>query len=81
MISAIVAFIASLNTGLLTAQASTTSLDSLLSAMSAVVSKAIIWIGEYVTCITGTGHEILLWGVIIGAVGLGVGLIKRIMRI
>lgn len=80
MISSIIAFIASINTGNLTA-AATTSLDSLLAAMGAVVTKAISWIGEYVTTITQSGHEILLWGIILSAVGLGIGLIKRIMRI
>lgn len=51
----------------------------ILSAVGSVVTAAVGWIGSFVTVITS--NPILLIGVIVGFVGLGVGLIKRLMRI
>lgn len=51
----------------------------IISAVSAVVSAAISWVGSFITVITA--NPILLIGVIVSFVGLGVGLIKRLMRI
>lgn len=57
------------------------SMTSLLSQITAVVTAAIGWIGQFVTTITAEGHEILLVGVIFSFVGLGVGLISRLMKL
>lgn len=52
---------------------------SLISSITSVVTAAASWIGTYVSVITAEGHEILLIGIIVSFVGLGVGLIRRIM--
>lgn len=54
---------------------------ALITAITSVVTAAVGWIGQFVTVITAEGNEILLIGIIISFVGLGVGLIKRLMRI
>lgn len=54
---------------------------SILTAISSVVSQAMTWAGSVVTFITGEGHELVLLFVIVSFVGLGVGMIRRIIRL
>lgn len=54
---------------------------SILSSITSVVTSAIGWIGDFVTCITAEGHELLLLFVIVSFVGLGVGLLSRLIRL
>lgn len=51
----------------------------IISAVGSVVTAAVGWISSFVGVITS--NPIILIGVIISFVGLGVGLIKRLMRI
>lgn len=51
----------------------------IIAAVGQVVTAAVGWIGSFVTVITS--NPILLIGVVVSFVGLGVGLIKRLMRI
>lgn len=55
------------------------SLDAILSSVSSLVTSAISWITSYVGVITST--PLLLLFVITSFVGLGVGLIKRLIRL
>lgn len=57
----------------------TTAITTILSAATALVTEAIKWIGQFVTAITS--NELLLLFVVVAFVGLGVGLIKRIIRL
>lgn len=52
---------------------------SLLAEVTALVNAAVGWVGQFVTVITG--QPLLLMFVIVAFVGLGVGLIKRLIRI
>lgn len=52
---------------------------AILSDITLVVTEAIKWIGQFVTSITG--NPLLLLFVVVAFVGLGVGLIKRIIRV
>lgn len=54
-------------------------MTDIIAAVSSVVTAAVGWIGQFVTVITG--NPILLIGIIVSFVGLGAGLIKRLMRI
>lgn len=54
-------------------------MSAILSVASEVVTAAIKWVGEYVTLITS--QPLLLFGIVLSLVGLGVGLIKRMMRL
>lgn len=55
---------------------------SLISAVTSLVTAAVGWIGQYVGVITSEGNEILLLCcVAVPLVGLGVGLVKRLITI
>ena len=55
------------------------TMQSFIGAVSEVVTAAVGWIGEYIEVITA--HPILLAGVVVTFVGLGVGLIKRLVSL
>lgn len=52
---------------------------SILSDITSVVTAAIGWINSFVGAITG--QPLLLLFVVVAFVGLGVGLIRRIIRL
>lgn len=55
---------------------------ALISAVSSLVTGAIGWMSDYVTAITASGNELLLLCcVAVPLVGLGVGLLKRLITI
>ena len=56
-----------------------TDVSGILAIVTSVVTEAIKWIGQFVTCITS--QPLLLMFVVITFVGLGVGLIRRIIRL
>lgn len=51
----------------------------ILNVASEVVTAAIKWVGEYVTLITS--QPLLLIGIVLTFVGLGIGLIRRMMKL
>lgn len=59
----------------------------ILTNISALVTAAIGWVGQYVGAITKAatdsdgGNELLLLFVVTAFVGLGVGLIRRIIKL
>lgn len=53
-------------------------LDSIISNVTTFVTSAVAWVGSTVDCITN--NALLLSFTIVSFVGLGVGLIKRIIR-
>lgn len=58
---------------------SSSAITTILSAVTEFVTSAISWIGSFTTAITSNG--LLLIFVIVAFVGLGVGLISRIIRL
>lgn len=56
-----------------------TSVSSILSAAGEVVTEGLSWVGEVATVMSST--PIILIFVVVSFVGLGVGLIKRMMRV
>lgn len=54
-------------------------MDAIITAITSLVTGAVGWLGSYVTAITG--QPLLLAFVLVSFVGLGVGLIKRIIRL
>lgn len=55
---------------------------ALISAVTSVVTAAIDWLTSYVGAITASGNEVLLlWVVAVPLVGLGVGLLRRLLRV
>lgn len=55
------------------------TMATILSNVTAFVTEAISWVTSFCTCITG--QPLLLMFVIVAFVGLGVGLIKRLVRL
>ena len=55
------------------------TMATLLGDVSSMVTSAITWIGQFVTVITG--QPLLLAFVIVSFVGLGVGLIRRLIHL
>lgn len=54
------------------------SLAAIISDIGSLVSGGVSWIGSFVGAITG--NPLILLFVIVSFVGLGVGLIKRLIR-
>lgn len=55
------------------------SVASIISVISEVFTAAIGWVGTVAETITG--NPLLLIGVVVGFVGLGVGLFKRLLHV
>lgn len=55
------------------------NMQTLLSNVTAMVTEAIEWVQMFVNCITD--NPLLLAFVVVAFVGLGVGLIKRLIRL
>lgn len=59
-----------------------TGMADLIASVTSLVTAAVGWIGSYVQAITASGNEILLLCcVAVPLVGLGVGLVKRLITI
>lgn len=54
------------------------SMEAILSSAGDMVTEALSWIGEVVTTITG--NPLLLMFTVLPLIGLGVGLVRRIIR-
>lgn len=57
----------------------TVTVATIIANVTTIVTEAIKWVGQFVTVISA--NPLLLMFVIMGFVGLGVGLIKRIVRL
>ena len=55
-----------------------TTISALLENVGHVVTESISWMGDVATAVTG--NPLLLFGVVIGFAGIGIGLFKRIFR-
>lgn len=56
------------------------TLADVISAISAVVTATVGWIGDYMGAITAEGNELLLVFFAIPLVGMGIGAIKRLVN-
>lgn len=57
-------------------------ISAAISAVGSLVSGAVSWLGSYVSAITASGNDVLLLMVVaVPLVGLGVGLLKRLLRV
>ena len=54
---------------------------AILTSIGLLVTAAVGWMGNFLATITATGNEILLLFVLLPIVGLGVGLVKRMIRV
>lgn len=58
---------------------SATAMSSIIANVTEIVTAAVSWIGQYVGAITS--NPLILMFVIVSFVGLGVGLIRRLIRL
>lgn len=56
-------------------------MSAIITSIGNLVTGAITWLTSFVTAITAAGNELLLIFVISAFVGLGVGLISRIIHL
>lgn len=54
---------------------------AILTNVGLIVTESIEWMTAFLSAITASGNEILLLFVILPLVGLGIGLLKRLMRL
>lgn len=53
-------------------------MSAIITAITSMVTGAIGWMTSYLGAITASGNEVLLFFVLFGFIGTGVGLIKRL---
>ncbi len=63
---------------ILTTEVTTATMSTIMTAVTAIVTEAIKWIGQFTAAITS--NPLLLAFVVVSFVGLGVGLIRRIIH-
>lgn len=56
-----------------------TGIAAILESITSVVTSAISWVGQFVSAITS--NPLILLFVVVSFVGLGVGLINRLIRL
>lgn len=54
-------------------------MSAIIADVNSLVTAAIGWVGDYVGAVTG--NPLILMFVIVAFVGLGVGLIRRLIRL
>lgn len=59
----------------------TSTMASLLTNIGSIVTSAVGWLQTFITTITATGNEILLLAILLPFVGLGIGLLKRLLSV
>lgn len=55
------------------------TMTTIMTSVGTIVTESIKWVGEFATAITG--NPLLLAFVLVSFVGLGVGLIRRMIRL
>lgn len=58
---------------------SPSGMSAIIADVNSLVTAAIGWVGDYVGAVTG--NPLILMFVIVAFVGLGVGLIRRLIRL
>lgn len=58
-----------------------TGMSGILTTVGDVVTSAIGWMGDFASLITAEGNEIMLLFVLLPLVGLGIGLLKRMISL
>lgn len=54
---------------------------TIISAIGSIVTGAISWLTSFTGSIVAEGNELLLFFIVFGFVGTGIGLIRRIIRL
>lgn len=62
-------------------EAAANGMTTLIGAVDSVVTATVGWVGDYVGLITESGNEVLLLFTVLPIVGIGVGIIKRMISL
>lgn len=52
----------------------------IIAGVTALVNGSVTWLGAMVTAVTTTSNALLLFFVLFGFVGIGIGLLKRFVN-
>ena len=55
------------------------AMSSIITAVGNIVTGGITWLGDTVEAVTASGNELLLFFVLVGFMGAGIGLMRRII--
>jgi hypothetical protein len=58
-----------------------TGIQLILQYIGSIVTSAVAWITSYVGVVTASGNEFLLLFILIPMVGLGIGLLRRLLSL
>lgn len=58
-----------------------TGMDLVISNIGKLVTAAVTWITSTVGVITASGNELILVSALMGFVGIGIGLLRRVFRL
>lgn len=56
-------------------------LSAVLTAITSIVTSAVGWMSSFLHSITVTGNELLLVFTVIPIVGLGIGILRRMLKV
>lgn len=56
-------------------------MEAILTNVGLIVTNSVSWLGTFAGAITATGNEIIQVFVILSLAGIGVGFLKRLMRL
>ena len=57
------------------------ALSTILTNIGSFVTAAFGWVGTAVSTITTSGNELILISALVGMVGLGIGLARRLLKL
>lgn len=55
--------------------------EVILNGITSIISKVPDWVGDTVEAITDSGNEIILFSVLVGFIGTGIGLLRRFFKL
>lgn len=58
-----------------------TGIAAILASAGSIVTSAVSWMGSFLGTITKPGNELLMLFVLLPIVGLGIGLVRRMIRV
>lgn len=58
-----------------------TGMDLVISNIGKLVTAAVTWITSTVGVITASGNELILVSALMGFVGIGIGLLRRVFKL
>lgn len=58
-----------------------TPMQTIINTIGDIITAAVDWVGTTIDVFTNEGNELLLFSVLIGFVGVGIGLLRRLFKL